>query len=103
MNKKKKFNELRKNLGKMGYIVQGTLTERYQNYMGKKVGPYYQWTFKKNGKTVTVNLSKEQAALFREAISNYKELKKILSDMKSLSRQILEESAPGVHKRKKKA
>lgn len=103
MDKKKKFKDLRRSLAKTGYILHGTITERMMERYGKKYGPYYQWTFRRKSKTVTVNLSKEQAIEYSKAIRNYKEVKKTLSEMEKLSLEILEDFTKGVKKRKKRA
>ena len=103
MDKKKKFKDLRRSLAKTGYILHGTITERVMEKDGKKYGPYYQWTFRRKSKTVTVNLSKEQSIEYSKAIKNHKEVKKTLSEMEKLSLEILEESTKGVKKHRKKA
>ena len=65
----------------------------------RHVGPY-QWTWKQEGKTVTVNLSASQARAFQRAIDNHRELTSLLAEMRVLSRQILEATTVGVKKRK---
>lgn len=103
MNKKKRYNELRKSLSRVGYVLHGTITKRVIEREGRKFGPYYQWTFAKNGKTVTYNLSEEQEEEFSKAIQNLKEIKKTLKEMEKLSLEILEETTKGVKKRKKRS
>lgn len=94
-------------LSRIGLIVQGTITERTiereeksQPGKTKTYGPYYQWTFKDKGKTVTVNLSKAQIARFKRAIENNRTLENILEEMRETSRRIMESSTLGVKKRK---
>ena len=65
----------------------------------KTYGPYYQWTYKLQGKTVTVNLTKEQAVEFWKAIDNQRRLEAILSEMLALSRTILQNTTVGVRRR----
>jgi hypothetical protein len=65
----------------------------------KKYGPYYQWTFKEIGKTVTVNLSVAQKNAFQEAIANNRVAEESLSKMRILSREIVEYSTSGVRRR----
>ena len=50
----------------------------------------YQWTRKVRGKTVTVRLSPEEAALMREWIANGRQLGKLVSRMETLSLQVTE-------------
>lgn len=93
-------------LSAIGLIAQGTITKRIikrdpetKGKPKKNYGPYYQWTFKDAGKTVTVNLTAQQAKLFSEAFKNNRKVEKLLSEMRNLSRQICEASAEGVKKR----
>ena len=53
-------------------------------------GPYYEWTRKVKGKTVSVRVTKEQARLLREWIANARRLDKILADMQRVSDRITE-------------
>ncbi len=69
----------------------------------KAYGPYYQWTFKKEGKTITQNLTADQAIAFQEAIENHREMETKIQEMRELSLEILEGSIPGVKKRKKRS
>ena len=101
-----RYQQLRKRLGGVGLIVQGTITPRYiqqtdpQDRRKKKsYGPYYQWTWKKKGKTVTVNLSDQQLKAFRQAIRNQRQLEAMLREMRTLSLEILHLTTPGVKKR----
>ena len=101
------YQRLAGKLARLGLIAQGTITERIieiedKRHPGetKSYGPYYQWTFKENGKTVTVNLSKAQAGSFRLAIENQRRMEGILAEMRALSLSILQNSTKGVKKRK---
>jgi len=53
-------------------------------------GPYYQWTRKVKGKTVTVRLSEQQARLLKQWIANARRLDKTLAEMQRLSERITE-------------
>ena len=55
----------------------------------KRHGPYYEWTYKARGKTVTVRLAPEAASFFRAAARQYRKLKTILNRMETISRQAL--------------
>lgn len=101
MKKTDRYEKLKESIGGLGYILKGTITERIIE-KEKTYGPYYQWTFKRQGKTVTVNLSKEQLSVYSKAIRNYKKLKATLKEMEKLSLEILEESTKGVVRRKNK-
>jgi len=102
-----KFRRRAERLAATGPVLQGTITERMitknrgkDGAAARTFGPYYQWTFKEAGKTVTVNLTGEQAPRFREAIENNRKLEKALDEMRKLSRQILETTTSGVKRRK---
>jgi hypothetical protein len=101
-----RYRKLAMKLSSVGPIVQGTITERTisKNVASagkkkKKYGPYYQWTFKNAGKTVTINLAGGQVKAFSKAIAHNRQAEKILILMRELSRKICEASAEGVKKR----
>lgn len=55
--------KLVRQLARLGPVIQGTITQRTIRTSDpespgtqKEYGPYYQWTWKREGKTVTVNL-----------------------------------------------
>jgi len=103
----RRYARLAARLAKVGPIVQGTITERTitkqdpnAKQRTKTIGPYYQWTFKRKGKTVTVNLSGSQAKAFQRAIDRNRKLEAILQEMRRLSRTIFEATTKGVKKRK---
>ena len=100
-----RYEALATQLSKTGLILQGTITERSiesEEDKEKVYGPYYQWTRKIRQKTVTVNLSRSQAKVYKKAIDNNKKLEKIIKEMLALSMKILEATTEGVKKRKSK-
>ncbi len=106
-NLKKRYVQLADQLSRMGPVLPGTITERRiigqaskKQIDRKKYGPYYQWTRKVNGKTVTVNLSNAQVDLFQKAIDNNRKFEQILGEMRQISIQQLENTTQGVKKRK---
>jgi carbamate kinase len=103
---KRRYERLAARLAALGPIVQGTITARTitkedPQYPGqtKTIGPYYQWTFKRNAKTVTVNLSAQQSKHFRKAIDNNHKAETLLAQMRELSVEILNATTQGVAKR----
>lgn len=104
---RRRLARLAAGLSRIGLIAQGTITNRTieredKNQPGKTktYGPYYQWTFKDQGKTVTINLSKAQAPRFKRAIENHRHLESIVAQLRELSLRILENSTKGVKNRK---
>ena len=101
---KKRYARLVQRLARTELVLQGTITERYirKQKDGKThtTCPYYQWTFKRQAKTVTVNLSPAQYKQFQRAIDNNKALEEILTEMRDVARQILDATTEGVKKRK---
>jgi len=107
------YQQLKQALLHLGYFRHGTLLERLMP-CGKPNcachaspprlhGPYYQWTRKLQGKTVTVALSPEQAHLLAGWIATGRELNRILAQMQRLSfratERLLKELPPPVRKK----
>jgi hypothetical protein len=104
--KQTRYAKLTKRLARLGYVLQGTIHERrivlpHPDHPKKErtFGPYYQWTFKREGKSVTVNLTPGRAKLVAQAIRNHRRLEAILQAMRAISREILEATTPGVAQR----
>ena len=106
-NLKKRYAQLVDQLSRIGLVLPGTITQRKvigqaskKQIDRKKYGPYYQWTRKVNGKTITVNLSRAQVDLFQKAIDNNRKSEQILSEMRRISIQRLENETQSVRRRK---
>jgi hypothetical protein len=100
------YRRLKEQVAQLGLIAVGTITPRTitrpdsQDRRRKKTyGPYYQWTYKVQGKTVTVNLTQKQTVEFQKAIDNQRRLEEIVSKMLQLSRTILHNTTVGVRTR----
>jgi hypothetical protein len=94
-------------LARLGPVLQGTITPRtivredpQAPGTKKAYGPYYQWTYKQNAKTVTVNLTPEQAKAYQRAIDEHRKLEGIIEEIRATSLVILESTTQGVQKRK---
>jgi len=105
-----KYEKLKSQLAGLGLMAQGTIRPRHitqpdpsDRRRHKVYGPYFQWTMKKHGRTVTVNLTRHQAQAFRRAIANQRKLENILQQMRELSLEILNLSTRGVTKRAKRS
>jgi hypothetical protein len=92
------------NIIQIDSILVGSVTKRYSPCgkvncicsKGKQFwhGPYYIWTRKENGKTITKSLSQKQAKFTKKAIKNMRKLQKNIMDWRneSLKRMLEMES-----------
>src|ERR1039457_7076319 len=94
----RQYERLRRSLGRLGYISQGSVQDRTARQGG---GAGYQWTRKVAAKTVTVALTPEQFAMLKKAVANYRRLRQVLKQMESLSRSIIFQNAPHPGRRKR--
>jgi hypothetical protein len=92
---REKYAELAGRLAGIGYIMEGSVVER-RTACGtascachgdppRLHGPYWQWTTKKNGKTITRRLTAGQVPLYREWAANSRELRAILAEMRAVA------------------
>jgi hypothetical protein len=106
---RRRHAQLAARLAKVGVVAQGTITERvieredpeHPRRM-KRYGPYYQWTWKRQGKTVTVNLTAAQAKAYQKAIDEHRKMETLIEALRAVSLQILEVTTPSVAKRKRR-
>lgn len=95
-----RYETLKESLADLGPIRRGTVLHRLMpcGNSGCRChadppqlhGPYYDWTRKVKGKTVTVRVTEEQALLLKQWIANARRLDEILADMKRVSERITE-------------
>lgn len=88
---------LARSLGEIGFIAQGSLRQRFThcNKPGCRCGavpprlhgPYWQWTAKVAGRTVTRRLSDAEAARYTEWIANDRRLRRTVAQMRELAEQ----------------
>jgi hypothetical protein len=94
------YHELAAQLTSIGMIHSGSVTRRYTRCAtpGCKCnadppqphGPYYQWTAKVNGKTVTRRISEREAKLYQEWIANDRQLRDLIDQMRQIAAKIAE-------------
>src|ERR1700674_5700575 len=99
----RRFLELRRDLQQIECFCKGTVLKRMMKCgkagcachsdPDKRHGPYFELTYKANGKTVNVKLSREEAPLYRAAAQQYRRLKTLLSRLDKLSKTILRHQA----------
>jgi len=98
-----RFLELRRGLEQIDCFCKGTVLKRMMKCgkpqcacasdATKRHGPYFELTYKANGKTVNVKLSPEAAPLYRRAARQYRKLKTLLNRLDKLSKTILHHKA----------
>lgn len=95
-----RYRQLAGQLADIGMISAGTLTRRYTRCTSpgckcradppQPHGPYWQWTRKIDGKTVTRRLSTAEAKLYREWITNDRQLRRIIDQMRTTAAKAAE-------------
>lgn len=95
-----RFETLKVSLADLGPLRRGTVLRRFvpcrnpncscRADPSKLHGPYYDWSRKVKGKTVTVRVTPEQARLLKQWIANARRLDKIVADLHHVSDHITE-------------
>ncbi|MHB8319440.1 MAG: DUF6788 family protein [Acidimicrobiales bacterium] len=90
-------------LGRAGFALPGTVLVRTMTCGRQNCrchadpprlhGPYFQWTRKVSGKTVTLNLTEEQWERYKEWFDNAKRLRELLAELETLSLEIFEQDS----------
>lgn len=95
-----RFETLKASLADLGPLRRGTVLRRFvpcgkpgcrcQASPPKLHGPYYEWSRKVKGKTVTVRVTPKQARLLKQWIANARRLDEIVDEMQRVSERITE-------------
>ncbi len=91
----RKISDIKRKLSAKNYILNGTLAQRYKQ-CGKTAcccnedsqywhGPYWIWTRKEKGKTITRTLNKTQAVMVKKAIKEMKVTNHDIQQWRALS------------------
>ena len=98
-----RFQALKREFQELEYFCKGTLLQRMMKCgkaqcacrqdPAKRHGSYFEWTYKANGKTVNVKLTREVMPLFRAASHQYRKLKSLLNRLETLSQTALRHQA----------
>ncbi len=96
----RRYRELATQLAGIGLISSGSITRRYTRCTtsGCKCradppqphGPYWQWTRKVDGKTVTRRLTPTEAKLYREWIDNDRRMRRLIDQMRTVAAKAAE-------------
>jgi hypothetical protein len=91
----RRYRQLAAQLAEVGFISSGTVTRRYTRCATagckchgdppQRHGPYYQWTAKVDGKTVTRRLSVQEAKLYQEWITNDRRMRRLIQQMRQVA------------------
>jgi hypothetical protein len=94
---RRRYRALADQIRQLGFIASGSLIERYTVCASlgcrchadppMRHGPYFQYTRKVAGKTVTARLTAEQAQRYRDQIANRRKLDAIIAAMDEISTQ----------------
>jgi len=95
----RRFREAQQELQHLSYFLKGTVSKRMMKCgqascachrdPSRRHGPYFEWTYKVQGKTVNVKLSPQAAPLYQAAVKQQRKLKVILARLERLSRTAL--------------
>lgn len=91
----RRYRALAAQLAQVGYIAAGSITSRRTRCGNTNCrchadppqmhGPYWQWTAKVDGKTVTRRLSPTEAQLYQQWIDNDRQLRAITTQMREVA------------------
>ncbi len=107
-----RFAELRREFESLQFFCKGTVLERKMkcgqpncgchNDPAKRHGPYWEWTYKVQGRTVNVRLRPEAGPLYQAASLEHRRLKSLLRRLETISRAGLAASARQIAAKRKK-
>lgn len=90
-----RYRQLAGQLSDIGLIASGSVVRRYTRCGSEtcrchadppqRHGPYWQWTAKINGKTVTRRLTEREATLYQEWIANDRQLRRVIDQMRDIA------------------
>jgi hypothetical protein len=87
----RRLHEILEELATLGFCLPGSVAERHipgchcHHDPPQLHGPYLAWTRKVNQKTVTRNLTREQAQRYRAWFENNRRLRQLTSELQALS------------------
>lgn len=91
----RRYRALAGDLATIGYISAGSITRRWTRCANPNCrcradppqmhGPYWQWTAKQNGKTITRRLTPGEARLYQQWIDNDRQLRAVIQEMRQIA------------------
>ena len=96
----RRHRELAAQIAEIGLVAVGSVTRRFTRCTSAGCrcnadpptphGPYWQWTAKVNGKTVTRRLTEREAKLYQEWIANDRRIRALLDQMRTVAAKAAE-------------
>ena len=96
----RRYRDVAARIADVGYIRSGTVLQRFSKCgtptcrchtdPDRRHGPYWQWTAKVAGKTVTKTLTPEEAAHYQEWIANDRRLRSLIDEMRTIATEATE-------------
>jgi hypothetical protein len=96
----RRHRELAAQIAEVGIVAAGSVTRRFTRCTSAGCrcnadpptphGPYWQWTAKVNGKTVTKRLAEREAHLYQEWISNDRRIRALLDQIRKVDAKAAE-------------
>lgn len=96
----RRHRELAAQIAEIGIVAAGSVTRRYTRCTSAGCrcnadppiphGPYWQWTAKVNGKTVTKRLTAKEAQLYQEWIGNDRRIRTLLAQIRKVDAKATE-------------
>ena len=93
------FAEIKRELQKLEYFCKGTVMARSMKCgqpgcachtdPAKRHGPYWEWTYKVQNKTVNVRLTPASGPIYKTASQQHRKLKSLMGQLEKLSRTAL--------------
>jgi hypothetical protein len=100
-----RISRIRDALAEIDYLCSGTLLKslmkcgkpscRCHQDPAARHGPYYRWGHMKAGKLVHRYVSPAQAVVLRQAITNYRKVKKLMRAWEVETERLIDAEAPG--------
>ena len=94
------YHQLADQIAEIGFIAAGSITKRYtrcgtascrcHSDPPQPHGPYWQWTAKIDGKTVTRRLTESDARLYQQWIDNDRQLRALIQRMRTTAAKATE-------------
>jgi hypothetical protein len=107
-----RYDRLRRSLATIGFVCKGSMVRRHMpcGRSGCRCaagpdswhGPYYQWTRKVKGKTITVRLTPEEAQLMSSYVINDRQLRRIVAQMRAISLRVVQAQIKAVSRRRRR-